>query len=302
MSNKDYYKVLGVSKSASHDEIKAAFKKLARKYHPDICKEEGAEDKFKEISEAYEVLGDEKKRKQFDQFGSFNFGNGGPQNPFSGFGGGGGHTINDVDLNDIFADLFGFGGPQRGRRSGNVHFDFGGSGFRQAGRKGSDLQWSLPIDFLDAVNGCEKQILLHNGQKVKVKIPAGMSDGSKIRLAGKGNPGVAGGAAGDLIIELKVKDSGDFYRDGNNIHSKISVDLKDALNGVKIDVPTISGSVQMKIPANVQSGQKLRLKGKGVTNTKTKAKGDHFVEVLVKYPKDIKEKDKKEIIKILEKY
>ena len=113
---------------------------------------------------------------------------------------------------------------------------------------------------------------------------------------------MAGGPDGDLIIELKVKQGGDFKRDGNDIHSKISVDLKDAVQGVKLDVPTISGSVQMKIPAGVQSGQKLRLKGKGVSNNKTKTKGDHFVEVLVKYPKDLKDKDKKEIVKILEKY
>ena len=201
----DYYKILGVDKSASDDEIKKVFKKLARQYHPDLNPGNAeAEKKFKEVSEAFEVLSDTKKRKQYDQYGSFNFGQEGPQNPYSqDFWQQGG--FNEVDLNDIFGDIFGMGGAKRGRRAGKMNFDFGGQGDDPFGRSRPDLVWQLPIEFMDAAKGVEKQVLLNDGKKITVKIPAGVVTGSKIRVAGKGNPGVAGGQAGDLYIETQVQ-------------------------------------------------------------------------------------------------
>lgn len=305
MAQTDYYKVLGIEKSATQADVKTAFKKLARQYHPDVNPDNPeAEKKFKEISEAYEVLGDEKKRRQYDQMGSFNFGSGGPQNPFQqGYWQQG--NFNDVDLEDIFGDIFGFGGPKRGRKAGHVNFNFGGGpgGARSAApRDGSDIHWVLPVDFLDAVNGCEKQILLTDGKKIKVKIPAGVDTGSKVRINGKGNPGVAGGAAGDLIIETQVQPHSDFSRDGDDIHLNVDVPLKNALEGGTLAVATIDGKVQIKIPEGSQSGQKMRLKGKGVANVKSKFRGDQYVHLLIKYPDKMSATDKEQLLAILAKY
>lgn len=303
----DYYKILGVEKSASDDDIKKVFKKLARQYHPDLNPGNAeAEKKFKEVSEAFEVLSDPKKRKQYDQYGSFNFGQGGPQNPYSqdfwqhnGF--------NEVDLNDIFGDIFGFGGAKRGRRAGKMNFDFGGQGADPFGRMhaqprhGSDLVWQLPIDFLDAANGVEKQVLLNDGKKIKVKIPAGVETGSKIRVAGKGNPGVAGGHAGDLYIETQVLDHPYFKRDGDDLLVDVPISLSEAINGAKIEVPTLQGTANIKIPAGSQSGQKLRFKDKGITNLKTKKQGDQYLRLLIQVPKDLPEHSKQEIAKLANK-
>jgi len=301
MSHKDYYKVLGVEKSASQADIKTAFKKLARQYHPDVNPDKPeAEAKFKEVSEAYEVLGDEKKRKQYDRVGSFNFGSHGPQDPFSQQYWQSAN-INDIDLEDIFGDIFGFGGPKRGRRSGyTTNFDFGSRATRS--RDGSNIYWALDIDFLDAVNGSSKQILLTDGSKIKVKIPSGVDNGSKIRIAGKGNPGVAGGRHGDLIIEIKVKPHAYFVRKGDDIHVDVDISLYEAMNGAKISVPTISGKVQVTVPKGTQSGQKLRLKGKGVKKLSSTVHGDHYIHLFVNYPKDLSAKDKEALLQILEKY
>ncbi|MBF0103881.1 MAG: DnaJ domain-containing protein [Deltaproteobacteria bacterium] len=302
MSRKDYYKVLGVEKKAPQAEIKSAFKKLARKYHPDVNHEKSAEQRFKEISEAYEVLGDEKKRAQYDQFGSFNFGSGGPRNPYS-QNYWQSSNFNDVDLEDIFGDIFGMGGPKRGRKAGRSSFNFGRDDFyQQTSREGSDINWTLPIDFIEAANGCEKQILLTDGKKIKVKIPAGVDHGSKIRLAGKGNPGVAGGSAGNLIIDIQVNPHSYFKREGDNIHLDASLSLEEAVNGASIKVPTLTGMVQVKIPGGTQSGQKLRLKNKGVKNIKTQIPGDLFVNLHVKYPANLSNEDKDKLVSILEKY
>lgn len=300
---KDYYKVLGIEKKASLDEVKKAFKKLARQYHPDLNpNDKKAEEKFKEASEAYEVLSDEKKRKQYDQFGAYDFGGSGPQNPFrdgywqsAGFG--------QNDLEDIFGEIFGFGGPKRGKRGRVVHgFDFGGGGGpfgSQAGRDGSDVTWSLPLDFVEAATGVEKHILLNDGQKVKVKIPAGVETGSKIRLAGKGNPGVAGGKAGDLIIETQVNPHAFFRREGDDVHTDIKVPLALALTGGKISVPTISGTVEMKISRLAQGGQVLRLKDRGIANLKTKIPGHQYVHLVIVLPKDLSDSEIEKILEVL---
>ncbi|OVE81313.1 hypothetical protein BVY03_03775 [bacterium K02(2017)] len=300
MAQNDYYKTLGITKTASQADVKSAFKKLAKKYHPDLNPDnKAAEEKFKKISEAYEVLGDEKKRKQFDQYGAFNFGSGGPRNPYSQEYWKSNNNINDIDLEDIFGDIFGFGGPKRGRRSSRSSFNYGDNFKQQRSRNGSNINWSLKIDFLDAVNGCDKQILLSDGNKVKVKIPEGVDTGSKIRLAGKGNPGVAGGKAGDLIIETKVNSHAYFKREKNNIHIDMDISLSEAINGASVQVPTLTGKVQLKIPAGTQSGQQLRLKGKGVKNLKSKKHGDLYIHLLVKYPEKLSEQEKEDLSKIL---
>lgn len=298
---KDYYKVLGIERKATNADIKQVFKKLARQYHPDVNPDnKAAEARFKEISEAYEVLGDEKKRTQYDQVGSFDFGSRGPQNPYSQNYWQNVH-FSDVDLDDIFGDIFGFGGAKRGRRRGQVNHDFG-RGTRQGSRAGSDIHWKLPISFMEAVNGTEKQILLSDGKKIKVKIPAGMDTGSKIRLAGKGNPGVLGGESGDLIIESEVKSHEYFKRENDDIHLHVDVSFLEALKGAKIKVPTISVSVELKIPVGSQSGQVMRLKGKGVKSLKGSEYGDQFIHLQVKYPANLSDKDSTEIAKIIEKY
>jgi DnaJ-class molecular chaperone len=303
---KDYYKVLGVAKSGTQDDVKKAFKTLAKKYHPDKNPgDKAAEDKFKEISEAYEVLGDEAKRKQYDQFGAYDFGPGG--NPYAH-----GYRPNinyeNLDFDDILGEIFGIGGPKRGKRSQRgVNFDFGGFGGgqpfgAQAGRDGSDIQWTLPLDFLEAANGCEKQILLSDGKKVKVKIPAGVETGSKIRLSGKGNPGVGGGQPGDLIIETHVHLHPSFRREGDDIHLDLEISVAEALMGAKLPVPTIAGAVEVRIPPSSQSGQKLRLKDRGIMNLKTKTPGHEYVHLLIKVPVEMTDEDRQHIKKILDKY
>lgn len=300
---KDYYKILEVDKKASIEDIKKSFKKLARQYHPDLNPgDQAAEKKFKEISEAFEVLGDEKKRQQYDRMGSFDFGGQGPQDPFSqnfwqssGF--------NQVDLEDIFGDIFGFGGPTRGRRAGRVDFNFGGQPFGARGarpRDGADILWKLPIDFLEAAKGTEKQVLLNDGKKIKVKIPAGVNTGSKIRVPGKGHPGVAGGKPGHLFIEVEVAKHKYFRREGDDVHVDVPITLQEALDGAKIDVPTIDGNVALTIPASSQSGQKLRLKNKGTFNLKTKQRGHQYVHLMVQTPK-LSDTDKKTLLGLLKK-
>lgn len=303
---KDYYQVLGLERSASQDEIKKTFKKLARQYHPDLHpNDKVAEEKFKAISEAYEVLSDDKKRKQYDQYGSFDFGDKGPQNPFNqGFWQSAGFA--ESDLNDIFGDMFGFGSAKQTRRNRSAHFDFEGSPFGRQGaqqsRQGQDIQWTLPLDFIEAAQGCEKQILLTDGKKVKVKIPSGVDNGSKIRLRGKGNPGVAGGQDGDLIIEMKVAEHPFFKRDKDDIHLDVEISVMEALLGAKISLPTLSGNIDLKIPAHSQSGQVLRLKNRGIPNAKTQESGHQYVHLLVKIPQNISDEDLNTLQEIFSKY
>ncbi len=294
MSKRDYYQVLGLSKSATTDDIKSAFKKLARQYHPDVNKEPTAEAKFKEISEAYEVLGNEEKRRQYDQFGHFDFGGSGPQNPYNQ------QYWQNVNIN--FEDLFGdiLGGMGGGRRARNTRgFDFGGFGGGQYGSKGSDLLWSLSLPLEEAMTGTEKQLLLPNNKKVKVKIPAGVDNGSKIRLAGQGNPGVGNGSAGDLIIEIKVTPSTIYKRDGLDVYTDLKISLKDALIGIKAEVTTLHGAGVVTIPKNVQSGYILRLRDKGIKDKNQT--GHHYVRVLVIYP-DFNSEDYEQIMTLLQKY
>lgn len=299
--SQNYYDILGVSRSASKDEIKKAFKSLARQYHPDRNKDDkSAEDKFKEVNEAYKVLSDDQKRKNYDMFGSadaqgfpgggnYQYTYSGGGNPFSAGGG----AADFGDLGDILGDLFGGvrSGPKQRRRG----FGFDPSGFASQenpykASKGKDLYFSIDLDFLEAAKGCEKKIRLGNGASFTVKIPAGVTSESKIRLSGKGEPGYHGGASGDLYIQPKIKAHPYYKRDAYDISLNLPITLLEALEGAKITVPTIDGSVDLKIPSGSQSGQKLRLKGRGIQKSKNGDRGDQYVILMLQLPKLSKKK------------
>jgi len=365
MTNQDLYSVLGVDKNATQDEIKKAYRKLAHKYHPD--KQGGDENKFKEVNSAYQVLGNEQKRKQYDQFGSsFNQagGAGGPggmnwedfaraQGTAGGgpFGGGFNQQNVEFDMGDIFGDLFGFG-----RRS---------SGGRSRSTQGNDIQTEMQVEFRDAVFGAEKLVDLYKykicskcggdgaepgskietcktcqgrgqvervqqtilgafrtasvcpdcggegktigkkctkcggegrakeSEKMKIKIPAGISDGETIRLAGKGEAGQKGTMPGDLFITIKVTPDPNFKREDDNIISEEDISFSQAALGDKIKVQTLDGKVMLKIPAGTQSGKVFKLSGKGVPHLRTRGRGDHLVTVNVVTPTKLTRQQKK---------
>jgi len=290
MAGKDYYDILGVKKAATEAEIKNAYRKLAKKYHPDVNKaNKDAENKFKEISEAYAVLSDKEKREQYDRLGkeAFSFGGAGGsypggQNPFAGF-----------DFSQ-FAEQFGSGG-QRGRRSTggarrpsggftDIFSDlFSGGGFETGPMRGSDVEAELTIDFRDAVLGTTMDLTV-NGSHIKVKIPEGVRNGQRIRLRGKGESGSSGAPAGDLNVLVHVKPHPFFERKGDDIHIELPITVGEAIRGAEVEVPTIHGPVRARIPAHTQTGQTFRIKGKGVA--KKNAAGDHFYRVLVMVPRE----------------
>lgn len=283
MSKRDYYEVLGIQKGASDDEIKKAFRKLAIKYHPD--KNPGnkeAEEKFKEINEAYSVLSDKTKRQRYDQFGHAGVGGAGGGaggNPFAGgfdfngqtfnfdFGGGG--------LDDILGAMFGFGG-----------------GFRGA-RRGRDYRTSTTIDFEEAIFGTTKNVSV-DGEQIKLKIPAGIHDGQQIRLGGKGGPSpVEGGQRGDLLVEIRVRAHKTLTREGNLILSESTISMVDAVLGTEVDVDTVDGKITMKVPAGTQPGTNFKLSGHGAPiQVGSTERGPHIVTINVEIPKNINKKQK----------
>jgi DnaJ-class molecular chaperone len=283
MAEKDYYQILGVKKAASDDEIKKAYRTLAKKFHPDKNKgNKEAENKFKEISEAYAVLSDKEKREQYDRLGreAFSFGGGGAggANPFAGFdfsqfanraraGGarGGRRTAGAGGFTDIFSDLFG-----------------GGGGFEQGPQRGQDIDAELTIPFRDAVLGTTMDLSV-NGSHIKVKIPEGVSNGQRIRLRGKGAPGEMGGPPGDLNVLVHVTPHPFFERKGDDIHIDLPITVGEAIRGAQVDVPTIQGPVKARIPAGTQGGQTFRLTGKGVKK-KGGGHGDHYYRVQIMVP------------------
>lgn len=372
MASKDYYALLGIDKGASGEEIKKAFHKLAHKYHPD--KNGGDEKKFKEINEAYQVLSNSHKRKQYDQFGSSfdQAGFSGGQNPggwedifrgangsgFSGFNSGG----VEFDLGDIFGDFF--GGSRRGRKSSRA-------------QKGSDIESEITLDFLDAIFGATKTIELYkttkctqchgnkaepgtkivdcsqcggSGQvtqvqstilgniqtqrtcekcrgegktyetpcskcrgigvikdteKMDIKIPAGVDNGQTIRLRGKGEAGKNGAFDGDLYINIRVKKSKDFERDGMSILSTVTIGFAQAALGTEVDIKTVDGETALKIPAGIQSGKEIKLRGKGAPQPGASSRGDHIVTVQVETPTKISKKEKQlfeELAKLRKEY
>ena len=282
---RDYYEILGVSKNASDDEIKKAYRKLAIKYHPDKNPgDKGAEAKFKEINEAHDVLSDKQKRARYDQFGHAGVGGGG----FGGFGGGnpfGGGTFNgqsfnfdfsggSFDMNDILGSIFGFNG-----------------GARRA-RRGADYQVNVTLTFEEAIFGTTKTIE-HEGKNIKVKIPAGIDDGMSIRLGGKGGPAPEGGTEpGDLYVRIRVKPHKSLMREGAIILSEQKIDMVDAALGCEVEVLTVDGPVTMKVPAGTQSGTPFKLSGHGVPFRADGDRGPHIVTILVETPRNLSKKQK----------
>lgn len=289
MAQTDYYKVLGVEKKASADEIKKAFRKLAVKYHPDRNPgDKEAEDRFKEINEAYAVLSDPKKREEYDTFGSSGFHKQYSQEDiFRGFDFGG--TFRDMGMGggeDIFSRLFG-GAFGRGGGMG---------GFRSAPQRGSDLEMETDVSFRDAVSGAEKIVAFRrNGKReeLKVKIPAGVDSGSKIRISGKGGQGEGNGPAGDLFLIIRVLPDPVFTRDGGDLFVERQLPFSAACLGTSVDVPTLEGDKRIKIPPGIQPGTKIRLKGFGVKPIGSNTKGDLFVKITVHVPETLDPAQKK---------
>lgn len=347
MNKRDYYEVLGVSKNASEAEIKSAFRKLAKKYHPDVNKEPDAAEKFKEAQEAYAVLSDESKRRQYDQYGHA---------AFDSMNGGAGFDFSDFDFGDIFEGLFG---------SGFGGFGFGGSrsrGAQNRARKGADKLMRINLTFEEAAFGTKKDIKLDisdkcdecngkggKGEKkcstchgsgtvtteqrtilgsfmtkstcphcagkgvtydttcskcrgkgtikknttIEVKIPAGVDTGNQLRLAGKGDAGLNGGPNGDLYLEFQVKDHPIFLRDDNDIYLELPITITDAVLGCKKEIPTLYGNVKLVIPSGSQSGDKHRIKGKGIEDVHSGSKGNMYVILKVVIPNKLDRHQKK---------
>ena len=274
--DKDFYKVLGVTKDVSDAELKKTYRKLSRKYHPDTNPGDAkAEAKFKEISEAYSVLSDSKERAEYDQMRAmgpgprFNPGAGGGQGFPGGFNGanmGGG-------FEDVFANLFG-----------------GGGGFNRGPQRGSDLSMSSTLDFIDGVKGTQLKVRLGSGETT-IKIPAGVQDGQKIKIAGKGQASPNGGPAGDLIISVTIKPHPVFSREGNNLRVTVPVTFTEAVLGATIQVPTLGGEpVKLKVAPGTPNGRLLRVKGRGVVTAK--AEGDLLATVEIAVPSHVSEKAK----------
>lgn len=267
--SKSLYETLGVSENASADEIKKSYRKLARKYHPDINKEKEAEEKFKEINAAYEILSDEKKRSQYDQFGDNMFGG---QN-FSDFArsqGSGGINLDDI-LSQIFGNSGGFG-------AGANSFGFGGGfGFEAD----LDIQTNLTIGFSTAVLGGKQHINLQN-DSFDIKIPAGISNNETIRIRGKGKSGRNG--RGDLLLKITIAQDPQYTREDDDLTKTFDLPLKTALFGGKVTIPTLYKEVSLKIPANTKNSQRFRIKELGVKNRKSGHMGDLFLKANIVLP------------------
>lgn len=324
MADEDYYKILGVSKTASEDEIQKAYRKLARKYHPDLHIDDSDRDKakakqsFQQVQQAYDVLSDPKKRKMYDQMGPGfeqmgGAGGGNPfggQNPFAGQGGGNPFGGMDIDLSSLFGG--GAGRGRGGQPGGNAGFEqlFGqmGGGRPQGGRSAAEapptkpepIEQEITVPFATSVLGGEHQVSFQrtNGkvETIKVKIPAGIEHGKKIRLRGQGAESY-GGERGDMMIVVKVAAHPNYRRNGLNLLLTVPVTLGEAALGAKIDIPTPHGTVALKIPAGTSSGKSMRLKGMGIRAGDRK--GDLIAELEIAIPDDLTEDDLK-LVKQLE--
>jgi len=282
---KSLYETLEVSENASESEIKKAYRKLARKYHPDICKEADCEEKFKEINAAYEILSDKEKKAQYDQYGDSMFG-GQNFHDFSRAQGG------NVDLDEILRQMFSGGGGFGGFSSGGSRqsyssggFDggfsgFGGGGFHQ--EPNLDIETSVTIPFNVAILGGTHSVAI-NGDRFDIKIPAGVKSGEKLRVRGKGH--AQNGRAGDLLLKITVAPSPDYVREGDDLVKTIDVPLYAALFGDKIAVQTLEKEIKLKIPQNTKNGQRFRVKEMGAMNRKTKKRGDLYLKANIVNPK-----------------
>ncbi len=307
MDYKDYYQVLGVAKNASEKEIKQAFRKLARKHHPDVNPgDRGAEQKFKEINEAHEVLSDPEKRRKYDQLGA-NWkqyeqyargpspgGAGGFRVDFEGAGGAGGFSDffrtffgGGIDLEDLFGQATsarGFRGRGRERS---------GRGFGRPSDGGRDVTAVVEVSLEDAYRGSTRRISLEggpSGESFEVRIPAGVKEGSKVRVPGKGEPGL-GGSAGDLYLDVKIQPHPLYRREGDDLYVDVPVTFAEAALGAEIEVPTLSGRARIRVPAGSQTGRMMRLKGKGMPRPKSGDSGDLFAKLVVVVPKELKPRE-----------
>lgn len=285
---RDLYSVLGVTKEADEDAIKKAFRKLAMQYHPDKNPGKAAEAKFKEINQAYEVLSDKGKRALYDEFGEESLHQGfdaerarfvrqyGGRGPRAG-GGAGGPGFN---VQEIFGNAGGMGDL-----FGNLGDIFGGgrAGPGRVGRKGHDLEAEVTIDFISSIKGTTIDVRTENGEVKTIRIPPGATEGSRIRVPGQGGPGMGSAPPGDLVITIHVTPHPVFQRDGDDLKLEVPISVREAFFGDKIRVPTPDGEVTLKIPAHAQSGQQVRLKGKGVQR-KGKEPGDLYVRFLIRIP------------------
>jgi len=357
MNKKDYYEVLGIEKTATQAEVKSAFRKLAKKYHPDVSKEPDAAEKFKEAQEAYAVLSDENKRKQYDQFGHSAFNN----------NGGGGYDFSGFDFSDIFSEIFGGNANFHGFQGFGGFEDFGFGNFGGSNKgprpsKGNDKLIRMDLTFEEAVYGTKKTINIdvveecpechgvggfdskncdecqgtggvtveqrtlfgsfmtkticpkchgkgetyekeckncHGKGRIKVakeievKVPAGVDNGNQLRISGKGDAGKNGGPNGDLYLEFYVKDHPIFEREENDIYLELPVTISEAALGCKKKVPTLYGEINLTVPAGSESGDKHRVKGKGVENVSTHRKGDMYIVINVITPKKLSREQKK---------
>ena len=313
MDYKDYYQVLGVPKDATDKQIKQAYRKLARKYHPDINPgDRGAETRFKEINEANEVLSDSEKRRKYDQLGAnwqqyerYADAQPGGFPGFEGFhvefgqGPGGGAS---GGFSDFFKTFFG-GGIDLDEILGGA----GGAGYRGGGRrggfhsatpaKGRDVSATLQITLEEAYHGTQKRLSLQTGpatpdQQIEVKVPAGVGDGARIRVAGKGESGAMGGPPGDLYLEVRLQQHHIYHRKGNDLFVDIPVTVAEATLGAEIEIPTMGGRAKIKVPSGSQSGRLMRLRGKGMPQLKGKGYGDLFAKLQVLTPTELSDRER----------
>ncbi len=296
---KDYYKILGVDRNATDKEIKAAFRRLARKYHPDVNPgDKSAEEKFKEISEAYEVLSDPEKRRKYDQFGQYweqvshqGASAGGAQQPgwetfifdFGDFVDPGVSSeevgFGTSGFSDFFEMLFGTGRP-RGGTTGSTS---------RAGMRGRDVEAELEISFDEAFSGGKKDFVI-NGRRIELTIPKGVKDGQKLRLAKQGEEGPGG--RGDLILTVRVRPHPIFERKGDDLYYEVPVDYVTAILGGEVPVPTPTGRVTMKVPPGTSSGRVFRLPGQGMPKLNQNARGDMYVKVQIRVPEFVSRREK----------
>ena len=306
--------MLGVAPSETDAEIRAAFRTLAKKFHPDRNRDDAkAEEKFKEVSSAFDIIGDADRRRKYDRGeldeqgreraqyrqwtgpgGQSAGGQGpgaqgygaqgpgaqgyGPQGPGGAYSGGFANKGDFDDLGDIFADLFG-----RGRTAGGP--GAGSSGASPGAMRGRDAKYELQVEFLDAVKGLKKRVTMPDGKSLDITLPSGVEDGQTLRLRGQGEPGVSGGPAGDVYVDIRVRPHQLFERDGDDIHIEAPITLKEAVLGGKITAPTIGGEVSITVPKNSSSGAVLRLKGRGVSR-EGKPPGDQYVKLKIVLPEE----------------
>ena len=299
MEYKDYYKILGVDKKANQDEIKSAYRKLARKYHPDVSKEANAEDKFKDLQEAYEVLKDSEKRAAYDQLGSYRSGQDfrpppgwGDSHQWAGGAGAPGGGSPGGGFSDFFESLFGMGG--RGGFQG--HPGFAGRGYSSPGE---DFEVEFGVTLDESFHGTQKSVhleipemqpdgrVMRVPRQIQVRIPKGVTEGQRLRLAGQGGKGFGSGPAGDLYLRIKLEPHPLFKAQEHDLSVDLPLAPWEAALGTSVEVPTMDGRVRIKVPAGVKCGQKMRLAGKGLPLPGNKGNGDLYAVLQIAVPKSL---------------